>query len=578
MIKNITACPLDCYDACSIVYDNGRIKAHNDKYTKGFLCPHMYNYKKFERISKPRYKGIEISIDEMLCKLTEMLEESVDNELLHYRSRGNFGLMQGVTDYFFAKYGAYLTDGSLCDGAGEAGIVAGRGSNKNMSLSEIEKSEVVIIWGRNPNTTSSHLLPMIEGKTIVVIDPVKTKIAKKSNLFIQIKPHTDMLLAMLITRFLFTHSEHATEYIQKHTSGFKDYCKLIQTIEIEQTLDEIGVTMAQVEKIIEMIKNKKVAIVCGVGVQKFQNGADVMRSIDALAITLGLFAKEGCGISYVGNSSEGVESPFISESKLVSKVDTQFEKYKTVFIQAANPLSQMPNTLRVEKSISQTKNVIYFGLYENETSKIADLVIPAKSFLEKNDIRTSYSHNALLKMNQQYKSDVGISEYALAKYLCEKFSIELKSEDEYLEGFKKFGTVKSDNSFEVENREERAYKDGFDTEDGKFIFLDKISLDKNKSDKLHLITPKGFASLNSQFKCSEYVYLSSSYGLKENSDVKISSSVGSVTLKVKHNDDLREDCILIYSGTKGLNNITSSKHSYDGKCAIYQNERVEISA
>jgi len=45
---------------------------------------------------------------------------------------------------------------------------------------------------------------------------------------------------------------------------------------------------------------------------------------------------------------------------------------------------------------------------------------------------------------------------------------------------------------------------------------------------------------------------------------------------VSINDDLRSDCVMIYSGTRGLNNLTSSLHSYEGKCAIFQENRVTI--
>ncbi len=83
-------------------------------------------------------------------------------------------------------------------------------------------------------------------------------------------------------------------------------------------------------------------------------------------------------------------------------------------------------------------------------------------------------------------------------------------------------------------------------------------------------------SLNSQFNREQNVYLHSSLGFKENEIVRISSVSGSVDLKVKLNNDLREDCVLIFSGTKGVNNLTSSKHSYEGKSAIYQENRVEL--
>ncbi len=203
MMQAITACPLDCYDACSIVYSEGKLKGLDSGHTNGFLCPHMNHYSSYKNIATPRYNGKEISLDEALTILTKMLKESKKDEILHYRGHGNFALMQEVTDHFFSSFGATLTDGTLCDGAGEAGIIEGRGSNKNMSMSEIAKSDVVIFWGRNPHATSSHLLPLIKDKIIIVIDPLKTKIAKMADLHIQIKPHADLYLAMLLSRFVY---------------------------------------------------------------------------------------------------------------------------------------------------------------------------------------------------------------------------------------------------------------------------------------------------------------------------------------------------------------------------------------
>ena len=587
MSDNITACPLDCFDTCSMEYDGSKLIAKKEGYTEGFLCPHLNHYDSFKRIITPRYKGEEITIDEALIKLKEILNSSYASEVLHYKSHGNFALMQGVTEHFFAQHGAVLTNGSLCDGAGEAGILEGRGSNKNMPLSEIAKSEVVIVWGRNPHTTSSHLLPLLKGKTLIVIDPVRTKIAKMADLYVQIKPHTDIYLAMLIARFLHINDECDEEYLEEFASEFEEYYELTQTVRIKSMLEHMEMTLGQVGKIIELIKNKKVAIVCGVGVQKYRDGADILRAIDSIAVALGLFGKEGCGVAYLGNSQEHITSPFKSKAKRVSKVDTSFDEYKTVFIQAANPLSQMPDTLRVKSSIAHTENVVYFGLYENETSSVADLIIPAKTFLEKDDIRTSYSHNAMLMMNRQLESEIGISEYDLAAYLCNEFDIELKSESEYLEHFKSF----ADEYGNVKGRTEIPYKNGFDTDDEEFLFLEEVDIDKgaNKiiltknrdkkrkvSQELHLITSKSSKSLNSQFKPQNRVFIHSALGFAQDEKIKISSVNGSVTLQVQHNDDLRKDCILIYSGTLGVNNLTSSKHSYEGKSAVYQEDKVTI--
>ena len=572
-----TACPLDCYDSCEIVFQNNRLKAKKDEHTQGFLCPHLNHYEKFKTIQSASYKGKNISLENSLELLKSMLQKSAKNEILHYRGNGNFGLMQEVTDHFFSSFGATLTDGNLCDGAGEFGIVAGRGSNKNMPLSEIEKSEVVILWGRNPHTTSSHLLPILKDKTIIVIDPIQTEIAKKAKLHIQLKPHGDYALAMLLSRFAFLNGFCDETYMAKYANEYEEFYELTQTIRIKATTQEIDVTLGEIGKVLESMKNKRVAIVCGVGIQKYSDGADIMRAIDAFAIFMGLFGKEGSGVSYLGNSKEGIVSPFYQTKKRkVSKVDTSFSSYRTVFIQGANPLSQMPNSLRVLSSIEKVENLIYFGLYENETSEKADLIIPAKSFLYKNDIRTSYSHNAMMMMNMCLESENGISEYELANYLCKAFDIELESESFYLNHFKSFAKKDKSGSLVVRQRELIPYINNFDTTDGEFQFLEEYDNDFDMKNKLFLITSKSKNSLNSQFKRDDSVHLNSSYGYKENEIVIILSINGKIRLKVKIDDRIREDSVLIYSGTKGVNILTSSKHSLEGKNAIYQELKVEI--
>ncbi|MEA1983866.1 MAG: molybdopterin-dependent oxidoreductase [Campylobacterota bacterium] len=577
MSQGVTACPLDCFDACSIVYRDSKLSGVKSGHTQGFLCPHLNHYNEFERIISPRYKGQKISIKDALVILKEILAQSPHKEMLYYKGSGNFGLMQDVTEHFFSEFDAISTEGTLCDGAGEAGILKGRGSNQNMPLSEIAKSEVVIVWGRNPHTTSSHLLPFLKGKKLIVIDPVTTKIAKQATIHIQLKPNTDIYLAMLLMNYLEISEGLDKDFLDKYKDKYEEYCKLIKNYSNSDLLQNMDISLEKVKRVVELVNGKRVAIVCGLGIQKYKNGADVMQAIDAFALSLGLFGKEGCGVSYLGNSKEGLVSPFSSKAKRVSKVDVAFDEYKSIFIQGSNPLSQMPNTARVKETLSKVQNIVYFGLYENETSRVADLIIPAKTFLEKEDVRTSYSHNGFMVMNKQIESDIGISEYDLAKYLCLEFGIELKDEEEYLTHFKNFAQEKKDGSFEVKLRDTIQYRNGFDTKDGEFKFLQKFHIEAMRdANEMYLITPKSAKSLNSQFVREEEVFLHSKLGFKEGESVKISSAAGSVVLKVKYNDDLRKDCALVYSGTPGVNNLTSSEHSSFGKSAIYQENRVII--
>lgn len=573
-----TACPLDCYDACSVEVAEGKLKGSKGGYTHGYLCPHLNHYEKHERITAARYQGKEIAMEEAMHLLKERCARVSDpSQILHYRGRGNFGLMQAATDHFFASYGATLTEGSLCDGAGEAGVIEGRGSNRLLPPEQIEKSEVVIVWGRNIHTTNAHLLPYLKGKTLIVIDPVKTKLAESADYYVQIKPKGDLYLALLLSRFAIINDHCDETYVKEYATEYEDFYELTQTVRIKAVLDRIDVTLGDIGKILELIEGKRTVILAGVGIQKYRQGSDVMRAIDSFGALLGLFGKEGCGVNFLGNSQEGIVPPFTTKNRVkpVALGDAEFGRFEMAFIQGANPLNQMPDTNRVRASIEKNPFVVYFGLYENETSAVADLVIPAKSFLEKDDIRSSYGHPGLLEMPKVTDTTVGISEYALSAELCNAFDIDIESELSCLEHFQSFGEQRGEETV-VKGREEIPYSEGFETDDGEFAFLEEYDTSVKEEDDLYLITVKSPRSLNSQFEREAHVYLNASHGFGEGERVKVSSENGSVDLTVSIDERLRDDCVLIYSGTPGVNLLTDSKLSYDGKNAAYQENQVKV--
>lgn len=574
-----TACPLDCYDACSIEVVDGKLKGGKDIYTHGYLCPHLNHYENHERITQPRYDGKTITMDEALHILEERSAKVSDpSQILHYRGHGNFGLMQEVTDHFFANLGATLTDGSLCDGAGAAGIIEGRGSNKLLPPEQIEKSEVVIVWGRNIHTTNAHLLPFLKGKTIIVIDPVKTQMAESADFHLQLKPKGDLYLALLLSRFAIINDLADEAFLQEHATEYEDFYELTQTVRIKAILDKIDVTLGDIGKILEMVKGKRTVILAGVGIQKYRHGADVMRAIDSFGALLGLFGKEGCGVNFLGNSKEGIAVPFTTKNRVkpVAVGNAEFGRFEMAFIQGSNPLNQMPDTNRVRESIAKNPFVVYFGLYENETSAVADLVIPAKSFLEKDDIRSSYGHPGLLEMPKIIESEIGISEYELTARLSKAFDIDIESELTYLEHFQLLGEARA-NDRSVQGREEIPYSEGFDTDDEEFCFLQEYETDtEQQEDELFLLTVKSTQSLNSQFKREQKVHLNASHGFVEGETVVVRSEKGSVELTAAIDERLRDDCVLIYSGTPGVNLLSDSKLSYEGKNAAYQETKVKV--
>ncbi|MFK5975967.1 MAG: molybdopterin-dependent oxidoreductase [Sulfurovum sp.] len=575
-----TACALDCYDACRI----------DDKSP---LCALVNReIKNAPRIESPRVDGVEVSMQEGLDAVVESFR---DKSSLLWRGSGNVGVMQEITNLFMEQIKGTLTEGSLCDGAGDAGIVNGRGVNRTLPLEQIQKADTIVVWGRNLTVTNAHILPHIKDKNLVVIDPIKTHIAKMADLHLQIEPRSDYFVALMLARFIFMEDSQDIEWLEEFGSEYEEFYEYSCEYRIKSILDYIGTDLGEMGRVLNFLRDQKVVFLVGTGVQKYSTGASVLEAIDSLASVLGLFGKEGCGVSYLGNSKLGFDNPFEVSTNCISKVDTPFEKFDTVLVQGGNPAESMPNSNRVKESLESVENLIYFGLYENETSKLAKIVIPAKNFFEKDDIRLSYSDYSVKKINKIQESEIGIDEYQFTKYLFEAFGFDgLKSEKEYID-FWLNQCSKNGDEYISPAYQSLPYSDGFGENGGdEFVFIEDYDDDfidtkqftksrkrkqKEETEKEYwLISPKSSKSLNTQFKLNDKVKLHPDLGYSDGDRVKISSLYGEVELVVENSKDIHLNSLLITNNTKGVNNLTPPMISEYGNSACFQEVKVTITS
>ena len=579
MMLRTTACGLDCYDACKIVLEEDTFPqiegdaAHPTG--NGALCTLLHKSIHDEaRIVSARIDGQDVSMDEAMKAVVDAFKQ--ERSLL-WRGSGNMGVMQEVTNLFMEKISATLTHGSLCDGAGDAGIEKGRGVNRTLPLEQIKKADTVIVWGRNLTVTNAHMMPFIEGKNIVVIDPVKTAIAKKADLHLQIESRTDYYLAILLAQLIYKEDSQDSEWLKKFTSNDEDFFDFIHKYHMKSILETIGTDVSELELMLNYMRDKKVVFLVGTGVQKYANGASTLHAIDSLAAVLGLFGKEGSGVHYLGDSKLGFDNPFNVKCKTVSKAITPFAEFDTVLVQGGNPAESMPDSTRVCQELDKVKNLIYFGLYENETSKRAKIVIPAKNFFEKEDVRLSYGHQYVQRMNKVVESDIGIGEYDFTKKLFDSFGFEgLGSEASYINRW--LEQCKEENGHNVSPAyEEVPYKEGFGKEgEDAFEFIKIYDDDFIKDDKLWLLSPKTNKALNTQFKRDNKVQLHPSLGYTKGESVSIRSEYGTVDLEVLLNENIRENCIVVTNNTIGINLLTPSIVSKEGDNACYQEVQVTL--
>ncbi|NKQ40356.1 MAG: molybdopterin-dependent oxidoreductase [Sulfurovum sp.] len=577
-----TACPLDCYDACAITcdpsYPTKLVSTPAHPMSNGTLCAilnkHMHEA---PRIEKPRVKGLEVSMGEALDAAATALSRA---PLLQWRGSGNLGVMQGITNILIDKLGGTLTHGSLCDGAGQAGILEGRGYNRQLPPEQIAKADTVVVWGRNLTVTNSHIIPFIKGKKLVVIDPVVTAIAKKADMHLQLQPRSDFLLAVMLARFIFMENAEDSEWLSEYAEDYEDFYEFTQGFRLVASLRSIGTDLEDMGELLSYLIGQKVVFLLGAGPQKYSNGHFVFWAIDSLAATLGLFGKEGCGVSYLGNSTQGFDNPFEVDTERVSIVTTPFEKFNTVLVRGGNPAESMPDSSNVVSALRQVKNLIYFGLHENETSALADIVIPAKTFLEKNDLRFCYGHHYVEEMNRVLDGDMGIGEYEFVHAMFDRLELNgLKDEQSYLSLWKEQCKV-ANNYLVLPDYEEIPYAKGFGEDaDEEFVFIDDYDDDfniKKQGGKYWLLSPKSPKSLNTQFARGEKVLISMNSGFKNTEKVRVVSPHGEQVYHVKLSPDLRDDCVLIYAGSIGLNKLTPSMASEEGEGACYQEVKVTL--
>ncbi len=568
-----TTCPLDCFDGCSIEVDEN-LKLKGDKshpITKGYLCHNMNNFHNFPRIKEATLYGKSISID----KAIDTIKEKFGKKTLYYKGSGNLGVMQGIIKLFFAENGADIAKGSLCEGAGDYGIKEGRGASLSWSPERVDESEVVVIWGQNPDITNSHVLPSLKNKTVIVIDPYSTNIAKRADLHVEVKPRGDIYLAMLFSRMAYMNQMEDEEFIKNRTENFDYFIDFVNSKPIVMLENRSGVSCLEVDKILSLIKGKRVSFLVGLGVQKYSFGHSVLRAIDSFVAMLGLFGKKGCGVGYIADSAFGFKSIFSIKSKRVCKPLVDFGNYDLVFIQGGNPVNQMPCTPKVKEGLEKAKFVVYFGLHENETSKMADLIIPAKTFLEKDDLKLSYGHEYIGFMPKIVNSNIGISEYDL----CKKLGTDLKSEKEYIDEIFSSNSVEKDGRYISKTYENIPYEKEFYTDSGKFEFFDDFDDDFSEEDLdegFYLLSAKYNKSLNSQFETEQFLHVPTSLGLRYGDKLKLSNGTYECEYVVKNDENLRDDCMLLYSGHKNANMLTPYAKSEEGEAAIFQEVKCHI--
>ncbi|OFT99845.1 formate dehydrogenase [Clostridium sp. HMSC19D07] len=340
MKKLSHGCTLDCHDCCKFnVYTKGNnvVKIEGDKnhpYTKGFICKkgmaHLDRLNHKDRIKTPMLKvdGVwkEISFDKaieiMAEKLTYYKEKYTSKSVMHYDQYGSGSVLKYIGDIFFNFYGGVSRHkGGPCWSAGMHAQKYDFGVAKSHAIEDMLNSKSIFVWGKNPAYTTIHTMQIIKkakekGIKIVVIDPIYTKTAQIADKYVQVNPGTDGALAIAMAKIIVEDKLYDEEYINSYVIGFEEYKKYLSSLELSFLIDECGVKENDIRELVDLYTNKYSSINVGYGLQKYKNGGNTIRAIDALGAITGQIGFSGGGVNYANKVYPSVinSDPYNSQS------------------------------------------------------------------------------------------------------------------------------------------------------------------------------------------------------------------------------------------------------------------------
>jgi len=320
---------------------------------------------------------------------------------------------------FFHKLGAtLLARGELCGLVRGSAYTSLYGTVPGMPPEQMRHSDLIIIWGNNVTVSNLHLARVIKaardnhGAKLIVIDPKRTPIAEKADMFIQIQPGTDVVLALAMAAELERRGVHNDVFIDKWVDGYDAYMENARTYTTEMVSEICGIDYEIFRQFSEWYTaGKIVSVSVGNGLERGHSGGSGIRAAMALQALTGNHGQLGAGVfAKPGNSfpkstvqlqrpdlvPEGTRTINIVDTSKVLLNKSMEPPIKAVFIYNHNPVVTHPDQNRMRRALAQ-EDLFIVGADVVMTDSMAycDVVLPAASHFEFADIYGSYGHHYL---------------------------------------------------------------------------------------------------------------------------------------------------------------------------------------
>ncbi len=437
------ACPHDCPDCCALetqVDEQGRavsVRGRGDHpVTRGWLCAKVNRY--LERVYHPdrllypmRRVGPKgsgeferVSWNEAITEITSHWRDIITQYgaqcILPYSYAGTLGLVNNAVanGRFWNRLGASRLERSICGAAAEEAVKLTIGARLAPSPQMLVHSKLILIWGSNPASTAPHVMPFLreaqrKGTRIIVIDPIRTLTARSADQHIQPFPGTDAALALSMMYVMVTEELHQPEWIAAHTIGWESLLERIMQFPPERAAQITGLDVDTILHLARAYATTTPTLLrVSDGINRHSNGGQTVRTLACLPAITGQYGLPGGGLMYSASDwlqwdNEAVthandsKCPCPPRSLNMNRLGALLTgeadpPVYSLFVYNANPVASTPNAGKIVAGLlREDLFTVVHELFETDTARYADILLPATSQLEHVDLHKPYGHVSL---------------------------------------------------------------------------------------------------------------------------------------------------------------------------------------
>jgi len=294
---------------------------------------------------------------------------------------------------------------------------------------DFDRADCMVLWGFNPVYTSlpNYARRIIEAKArgakLIVVDPRFTPTAAKADLWLRPEPGTDLPLAMGIVKILIDEDLYHEDFVREHTVGFDQLAAHVEAIDLHEVAAITGIGMDKILQAAHTIGGGRPTVVKeGNGLDQHVNVVQTVRAVAILSALTGGINIEGGGIllpplpfadvQLRGKRGDDWEERSLSMHPLYYRTGNSLHdeemfhvlengdphRVRVLFAQGGSLVAANSNTARTRRLLDKVDFIAVHDLYETATAQIADLILPAASFLER-DLLLYYRYRPSARMN-----------------------------------------------------------------------------------------------------------------------------------------------------------------------------------